>query len=186
MQRHSALGEILETTDPPQGHYNQSEYGEVILPRTALRRLDHVLKPMRKDVLKADEVYRGHSEIDSILSGVARKPNYNRSKHTFNSVVDERKKSDVAFRGCIGEFSLNVEDIIKEFDFYPNIDKLNKVELLYQLLSRFSTTAGESKTSSPPAGFGGHPTDFRIRWPQTEWVGEVRPRFQSQVKERQQ
>ena len=43
---------IWSVADLLRGDYKQSEYGRVILPFTVLRRLDCVLEPTKKSILK--------------------------------------------------------------------------------------------------------------------------------------
>ena len=132
---------IWSIADLLRGDYKRAEYGKVILPFTVLKRLDDVLKDSKPDVLKMYEKLDGKSEeaIDTILNG---KSGYryfhNHSKFDFASLLSQPNDIAPNLRNYIAGFSKSVRDIFESFRFENQIARLDKSNLLYQMVKEFN------------------------------------------------
>ncbi|MBI4743455.1 MAG: SAM-dependent DNA methyltransferase [Actinobacteria bacterium] len=131
---------IWSIADLLRGHYKQADYGKVILPFTVLRRLDMVLEPTKKEVLKA---YQKHKDkkpevLEPILNGVTKVKFYNRSKFDFNELANDHNNVAANLRNYINGFSISAKEIIDYFSFEDQIKKLDEYDLLYLIIKEFS------------------------------------------------
>src|SRR6266536_871722 len=102
-------GFIWSVADLLRGDYRQSEYGRVILPLVVLRRLDCVLEPTKDKVLRTFERFAPRVEnVGPLLEQASGERFYNTSL-------------------------LN----LKKVDFRTQIERLDRANLLYLVLSRF-------------------------------------------------
>jgi Type I restriction-modification system methyltransferase subunit len=132
---------IWEIADILRGRYKQSEYGKVILPFTVLRRLDAVLEPTKEAVLEAHEKYKNQTPeaLETILTHTTKTGFHNRSKFDFNELVKDHNNIGANLRNYINGFSENAKDIfIEYFKFEDQIQKLEKYNLLYLIVSKFA------------------------------------------------
>lgn len=132
---------IWDIADLLRGRYKQSDYGKVILPFTVLRRLDSVLEPTKADVLENFERYKTQipEALEKILNRVAKTSFHNRSKFDFNELVKDHNNIGANLRNYINGFSENAKDIfIEYFKFDDQIQKLEKYNLLYLVISKFA------------------------------------------------
>lgn len=132
---------IWNVADLLRGDYKQSDYGKVILPLTVLRRLDCVLAPTKKKVLKELPKYESHTESgrDLILNKTAKQRFHNRSEYDFEKLKAEPENIVQNLRNYINGFSTNAREIIEYFEFDKQIDRLDnpKTDLLYQIIVEF-------------------------------------------------
>ncbi|MDQ3800399.1 MAG: type I restriction-modification system subunit M [Acidobacteriota bacterium] len=132
---------IWEIADLLRGRYKQSDYGKVILPFTVLRRLDSVLEPTKKNVLENYDKYKNQipEALEKILNRAAGTSFHNRSKFDFNELVKDHNNIGANLRNYINGFSENARDIfIEYFKFDDQIQKLEKYNLLYLVISKFA------------------------------------------------
>ncbi len=132
---------IWEIADLLRGRYKQSDYGKVILPFTVLRRLDSVLEPTKKDVLKEYKKHQTKSPalLEPILNRAAKANFHNRSKFDFYELVKDHNNIGANLRNYINGFSKGANDIfIKYFKFDDQIEKLEEYNLLYLIVSKFA------------------------------------------------
>lgn len=110
---------IWNVADLLRGDYKQSDYGKVILPMTVLRRLDCVLAPTKKDVLKVLPKYESHSESgrELILNKTAKQSFHNKSEYDFTKLKAEPENVAQNLRNYINGFSSNAREIIEYFEF---------------------------------------------------------------------
>ena len=120
--------------------YKRSDYGKVVLPLTVLRRLDCVLAPTKTQVLKAvpDALKKGEKAADYLLNGKARQAFHNRSPYDFRRLLDEPNQLAANLAHFINGFSANIREIIEYFSFADQIVRLEKADLLYKVVERFS------------------------------------------------
>jgi len=131
---------IWSVADLLRGDYKASEYHDVILPLTVLRRLDAVLEPTKEKVLKRyQEVKKRLDKYDSLLKSVSGYPFYNTSKFTFKTLMQDPDNIAINLKNYINGFSREMYDIIENFEFDKEIDKLNKADLLYLLIEKFNS-----------------------------------------------
>jgi type I restriction enzyme M protein len=136
-KNHSAL--IWSVADLLRGDYKQSEYGKVILPLTVLRRLDCVLEPTKAAVLERYAQLKDQIDnIDPVLEGVTKEQFFNRSKMDFKRLLDDPGQIAGNLRGYIAGFSVGAREVIEKFDFDTQIARLDKANLLYQVIGNFA------------------------------------------------
>ena len=137
IKNHAAF--IWSVADLLRGNYRRSEYGKVILPLTVLRRLDCVLEPTKADVLATFEKMRGKAQnLDPILMKKSGEQFYNVSKLTLPRLLDDAPNIADNLRGYIAGFSPGAREVLDKFDFNSQITRLDKANLLYLVIGKFS------------------------------------------------
>lgn len=131
---------IWSVADLLRGDYKQSDYGKVILPLTILRRLDCLLEKKKEKVLDAWPKVKGKSDkvIDPALNRVAGYKFHNRSKFDFKKMAGDPNHIAANLRNYINGFSASVREIVEHFNFDDQIERMDKADLLYQVVKRFS------------------------------------------------
>lgn len=131
---------IWGIADLLRGDYKQSEYGRVILPLTVLRRLDCVLEPTKGAVLSFLPRIKGlsHEAAEAVLKKKAKLSFYNKSKYDFQKLVADPSDIAANLRNYINGFSKNARNILENFNFDDHIERLDKANLLYMVVKRFS------------------------------------------------
>lgn len=133
---------IWSLADLLRGDYRESEYGKVVLPMTLLKRLDSVLAETKEQVLNTYEQYKdkGFPEetFNRLLNKSAGKDFYNISPFTFETLKTDPENIEENLKAYIRGFSKNIRDIIEHFEFERQIEKLNKTNILYNLVLKFS------------------------------------------------
>lgn len=132
---------IWRVADLLRGDYKQSDYGKVILPMTVLRRLDSVLAPTKKEVLKAlpaTEAYEAAAR-DAILNRKAGFIFHNHSLFDFDKLIADPNNIALNLRNYINGFSANAREILEYFKFEEQIDRLDdpQSDLLFQVVKAF-------------------------------------------------
>ena len=136
-KNHAAF--IWSVADLLRGDYKQSEYGKVILPLTVLRRLDCVLEPTKAAVLERCAQLKGKVDtIDPVLEGVTKEQFFNTSKMDFQKLLGDPAQLAGNLRGYIAGFSTGAREVIEKFDFDAQITRLDKANLLYQVVGKFA------------------------------------------------
>jgi type I restriction enzyme M protein len=143
--------------------YVRGKYRDVILPMTVLRRLDAVLEPTKQAVLDMKESLDGSGVVhqDQALRQSAGQAFYNTSKFTMRDLKArasrQQLKSD--FEAYLDGFSPNVQDILENFEFRNQIQRLSKADALGTLIE---------KLTSPEINLGPDPvmnSDGSVRLP---------------------
>jgi type I restriction enzyme M protein len=130
---------IWSIADLLRGDYKQSDYGKVILPLTVLRRLDSVLSATKTDVLKKYEQIKTTSiqNIDPVLNKVAGYNFHNRSPFDFDKLVADPNNIALNLRNYINGFSEDAREVIEQFEFENQINKMDENNLLFMVVKRF-------------------------------------------------
>jgi type I restriction enzyme M protein len=130
---------IWSVADLLRGDYKQSEYGRVILPLTVLRRLDCVLEPTKDKVLKRHKELRAKklANVGPVLEKITGQKVWNTSKFTFQRLLDDPQNIAANLRKYIAGFDESARDVINRFRFDEQIQRLDKSNLLYKVVSRF-------------------------------------------------
>lgn len=130
---------IWSVADLLRGPYRPNQYKDVMLPMTALRRLDCVLEPTKEMVLAKLEALEGGpiKNLEPILNKVAEQPFHNTSRFTFEKLKDDPDNIAANLTHYIKNFSSRAREIIEHFGFEEHIDKLDKANRLYLLVSKF-------------------------------------------------
>ena len=130
---------IWKIADLLRGDYKQSEYGDVILPFTVLRRLDSVLLPTKDKVLEIDKTSDfGDLVKEKLFEQATGMKFFNKSNFTFAKLKDDAPNIADNLRDYITSFSKNVQEIMESFDIYKQIERLDKAGLLYLVISKYA------------------------------------------------
>jgi type I restriction enzyme M protein len=123
-----------------RGPYKPNQYKDVMLPLVVLRRLDCVLEPTKDNVLEKYVSMRGGKvqNLDPILNQVSGHQFHNTSKFTFKKLKDDPNNLAANLTAYIKGFSSNARDIIEKFGFEKEIEKLDKHDRLYLIISKFA------------------------------------------------
>jgi type I restriction enzyme M protein len=137
VKNHAAF--IWSVADLLRGDYKQSEYGKVILPLTVLRRLDCVLEPTKAKVLaKYEKIKGGYESPEPILRAISGEQFYNTSRLDIPRLLDDPTNLAANLRAYIAAFSTGARDVLEKFDFDTQIARLDKANLLYQVVGKFA------------------------------------------------
>lgn len=123
-----------------RGDYKQSEYADVILPLTVLRRLDCVLEKSKAQVLEKYERFKNKLEnLTPLLTHASGYNFYNISPYNFSKLLADPKNLARNLIAYINGFSENMREIIDKFEFRNQIHRLEEANLLFLVLERFNT-----------------------------------------------
>lgn len=137
VKNHAAF--IWSVADLLRGDYKQSEYGKVILPLTVLRRLDCVLEPTKVNVLERYERIKGTIDnIEPVLCNVAGEQFYNLNRLDVPRLLDDPDHLAANLRAYIAGFSSGARDVLEKFKFDVEIARLDRANLLYQVIGKFA------------------------------------------------
>lgn len=139
---------IWAIADKLQGPYKPHEYGNVILPLTVIRRFDCVLSGTKKKVIEAVHeeraVYKvNKTMLDKRLCELSGHKFYNTSPYTFKTLLNDPENIAANFHQYLQGFSANVREIIKRFNFDPEITKMDEKGILYIVLQEFTEEKGD-------------------------------------------
>jgi type I restriction enzyme M protein len=130
---------IWSIADLLRGDYKQSDYGKIILPLTVIRRLDCVLESTKADVLKKyDQLKTTNVEnLDPILNKTAGFKFHNKSQFDFEKLIADPNNIASNLRNYINGFSEDAREIIEQFEFENQINKMDDANLLFMVVKRF-------------------------------------------------
>ena len=139
---------IWDVADLLRGSYKRSEYQDVVLPFTILKRFDCVLSDSKQEVVEKYEQFKDKFEnkdhlLKSSTHGLSF---YNYSKYDFNTLLQDPEHIEQNIFHYLDSFSENVQDIFENFKFKSEIEKLAKANLLFKLVRKFN----ESKIDLHP------------------------------------
>ena len=121
--------------------YVRGKYRDVILPFTVLRRLDSVLEPSKKAVLRMKRALddSGIDNQDAPMRDAAEQDFYNTSAFTLRDLrsVNSQTRLRQDFKSYLNGFSPNVQDILDNFEFRNQIPRLTKADALGALIEKF-------------------------------------------------
>lgn len=141
----------------------RGKYRDVILPMTVLRRFDAVLEVSKQDVLdmKKSLDSSGIVDQDPALRQAAGQAFYNTSKFTMRDLKARanRQQLKADFEAYLDGFSPNVQDILENFEFRNQIQRLSKSDALGTLIEKLTTP--ELNLSPEPV----HNSDGSIKHP---------------------
>ena len=131
---------IWSIADILRGPYRPENYGDVILPMSVLRRFDAVLADTKEAVLKENEKYQSlpESTRDEILNRTAKQGFNNTSLFDLEKLLTDPDNIADNLRDYIQGFSSAAREILNQFNFDNEIDKMDDNNLLYLVIKRFS------------------------------------------------
>ncbi|MGB3081131.1 MAG: class I SAM-dependent DNA methyltransferase, partial [Saprospiraceae bacterium] len=133
---------IWSLADLLRGDYKQAEYGKVILPFTILRRLDCLLSDSKPKILVQYEAIKSKPDefIDKILNSKSGyKFFHNHSKFDIEKLLGQPRDIKKNLQNYIAGFSKSVKEIFESFRFDEQITRLDKANLLYQVVKDFNS-----------------------------------------------
>ncbi|MDC7245305.1 MAG: class I SAM-dependent DNA methyltransferase, partial [Sphaerochaetaceae bacterium] len=131
---------IWSVADLLRGPYRPNQYKNVMLPLVVLRRLDCVLEPTKQNVLKTYDKYKdsGSGIIDAKLKRITGVPFYNTSQFDFQKLKGDPDGIASNLVNFIKGFSNKASTIIDSFKFEAEIEKLEKANRLFLVVSKFA------------------------------------------------
>ena len=122
-----------------RGDYKRSEYGRVFLPMTVLRRLDQVLAPTRDQVRAVAEVERDKPPmlLDRLLLRASGQSFYNTSNLDFERIGKASNQTAADLMSYVNGFSQNAREIMEQFRFEEQVERLDSANLLLLVVQRF-------------------------------------------------
>ncbi|MCK6426643.1 MAG: type I restriction-modification system subunit M [Burkholderiaceae bacterium] len=137
---HPALSSFIwSVADLLRGDYKQSEYGRVILPFTVLRRLDCVLEATKPAVLAEFEARtRAGLNPEPFLLRKAGQSFFNTSPLDLVKLLGDQDHIRQNLYAYVQAFSPAARDIFERFDFYTQVERLAKANLLYLVTEKFA------------------------------------------------
>jgi len=140
MNQASLSALIWSVADLLRGDYKQSEYGRVILPFTVLRRLDCVLERTKQAVLteKVAKEKAGINPEPFLLRKAGNRSFYNASPLDLPRLLGDQDHIRQNLYAYVQAFSPEARDIFERFDFYTQVERLAKANLLYLVTEKFA------------------------------------------------
>ena len=131
---------IWGVADLLRGPYRPNQYKDVMLPFVVLRRLDCVLEPTKKDVLEEYDRIKdfGLGIIEAKLRRITGVPFYNSSPFDFEKLKGDPDGISSNLINYIKGFSNKAGSIIESFKFEAQIEKLEKANRLFLVVSKFA------------------------------------------------
>ena len=131
---------IWSVADLLRGDYKQSDYGEIILPFTILRRLDCVLDKTKNVVLEKYSSSKGLNEeaLEKVLNKVAGQKFHNHSKYDFQKLLADPNNIARNMRNFAAGFSSNAREILEMFKFETKVKDLDNKNLLFLVTEKFA------------------------------------------------
>lgn len=131
---------IWSVADLLRGDYKQSDYGEIILPFTILRRLDCVLDKTKNAVLEKYSSSKGLNEeaLEKVLNKVAGQKFHNHSKYDFQKLLADPNNIARNMRNFAAGFSSNAREILEMFKFETKVKDLDNKNLLFLVTEKFA------------------------------------------------
>ncbi|TYC66516.1 SAM-dependent DNA methyltransferase [Streptomyces sp. CB01881] len=124
--------------DRLRGDYKQSDYGKVILPFTVLRRLECVLEPTRgKVTATAAQLVGQDLDEDRFLRKASGHSFYNKGSLSLKKIADDPQHAGTNLQRYVAAFSENAREVLEKYEFNQQIHRLERANLLYQVISRF-------------------------------------------------
>ncbi len=129
---------IWSIADLMRGDFKRHEYGQVVLPFTLLRRLDCVLAPTKKEVLKKDASLKEGTVRRPFFEAVTGVRFFNTSKLDLETIANTGQDFAENLNAYIDGFDEDVRDIFqKRFRIQEAIDRLERGGILLLVLQKF-------------------------------------------------
>ena len=151
---------IWSIADKIHDVYKPHEYGKVILPLTVIKRFNDCLVGTKEQLLKKHEELIKKNTAPTLrdvqLERITGYKFYNYSKFTFATLLDDSDNIESNFKNFLGGFSDNVQDIIQNFEFNVQIEKMARSGVLYEVIKAFNGKESDfspSKVSAVDMGY---------------------------------
>lgn len=122
-----------------RGDYKEHEYGDVVLPFVVLTRLDSVLVETKQAVLdiKATSVPEQVKQLQ--YAKATGYPFWNTSNFTLKTLLDDPDNLEQNLSYYVQAFAPAAREVMESYNFYNVIERLDKANLLYHVLSEFTS-----------------------------------------------
>ena len=122
-----------------RGDYKEHEYGDVVLPFTVLTRLDSVLVDTKQAVLdiKATSVPDKIKKLQ--YAKATGYPFWNTSNFTLKTLLNDADNLEQNLSYYVHAFAPAAREVMEAYDFYSVIERLDKADLLYYVLTEFTS-----------------------------------------------
>lgn len=128
---------IWKNADDLWGDFKHTDFGEVILPFTLLRRLECVLESTREQVQATKKAMADKGiDMDVVLRQVTGFAFYNTSNYSLASLGATRTRQNL--EDYIAHFSDNARVIFEQFDFHNTLARMDKQGVLYRIAQNFA------------------------------------------------
>lgn len=123
-----------------RGPWKPNQYKDVMLPLVVLRRLDCILEPTKDQVLTKYNHMKGGKvkNLEPILNTVSGHQFHNISNFTFKKLKEDPDNIAANLTAYIKGFSGNARNIIEQFGFENEIEKLDRNNRLFLVISKFA------------------------------------------------
>ena len=131
---------IWQIADLLRGPFRPPQYERVMLPMTVLRRFDCVLAATKENVLAEYTRLKDRLDgaaLDARLNATAGQRFHNHSRLDFEKLKGDPDLIATHLVTYIQGFSENVRDIFEYFEFENEIDRMDQLNILYLIVSRF-------------------------------------------------
>jgi type I restriction enzyme M protein len=122
--------------------YVRGKYRDVILPMTVIRRIDAVLEPTQKDVLRMKEQLDKAKVANQhpALCQAAKQAFYNTSPFLLRDLKSRATQSKLKadFEAYLDGFSPNVQEILDKFKFRNQIPTMIEADILGAVIEKFT------------------------------------------------
>lgn len=131
---------IWSVADLLRDSFRKSEFQNIILPFTVLRRFDYALAPTRAAVIAREQALRGMglANLHDQLCRTSGYAFYNTSPLTYESLLRDPDNLVGNLRAYVHAFSPNVRDIFAQYNLDDYIRRLQEANLLFMLMDRFN------------------------------------------------
>lgn len=147
---------IWNIADILRGTYKPHEYGKIILPMTIIKRFNDALYLTKEEVLQTYEDVKDFDLPDKFLKEASGYDFYNISNYTFTNLISDSENIEENFRDFLNGFSSNVRDVLENFDFDREIERLAEANMLFLIIQEFNkkeSYMGPDKVSSVDMGY---------------------------------
>ncbi|MCL2318954.1 MAG: type I restriction-modification system subunit M, partial [Treponema sp.] len=125
--------------------YVRGKYRDVILPMTVIRRLDAVLEDTKDEVLKMKKLLDKSKVVNQneALCQAAKQSFCNWSPFRLKDLTSRanQQKLKTDFTAFLDGFSPNVQEILRKFKFYNQIETMSDADILGAVIEKFVSPA---------------------------------------------
>lgn len=147
---------IWNIADILRGTYKPHEYGKIILPMTIIKRFNDALYLTKDKVLETYEDVKDFDLPEKFLREASSYDFYNVSPYTFTNLLADSENIEDNFREFLNGFSENVLDVLENFDFDREIERLANNNMLFLIIQEFNkkeSYMGPDRISSVDMGY---------------------------------
>ncbi len=125
--------------DTLRGSFRRHEYGNVIIPFTVLKRLDSILEPDKQNIIDLYKKWKTKSKnYEEIILNKSKVKFLNYSNFSLDVLKKDHQNIKRNFTKYLDSFSENVKDILQNFEIPKIVEKLDRTDRLYGVISKFS------------------------------------------------